>query len=143
MAGSNGKPPAWERPARHATIKDFRDLDLMLKLDAEGGEAEAWEIAEAMGFDQEQDRRSIGIRMAWMRRFGMLAYDEKKKLWKLSPGGVRVVEARIRAATANRIEELPDEAMVDVMARVTTRWRAADPMVADLVRREFVFGTQK
>lgn len=140
----NGKKgrPAWEPPARHATLYDFRDLDLMLKLDAEGGEAETWEIADALGF-HDQDRRAVGIRLAWMRRYGMLEFDQERRLWRLSKGGERVTAARLKAAQTKRIEELPDEAMVDVMASVTSRYRHGEPMLADLLRREFLFGTQK
>src|SRR3954467_8118127 len=115
MARHNDKRP-------HATAHDFRDLDLMLKLDAEGGEAQTWELAEAFGFP-EDGRQAIGIRMAWMRRYGMLDFDEERRLWRLSKGGERVVQARVKAAASKQIEALPDEAMVEVMASVTSRYR--------------------
>lgn len=134
MAGRNGK--------RHATLYDFRDLDLMLKLDAEGGSAETWEIAEALGFS-EADRQGIAIRLSWMTRYGMLKFDAERRIWSLSKGGERVVNARMKAAAAKQIEALPDESMVEVMASVATRYRLGDPMIADLLRREFLFGTQR
>jgi hypothetical protein len=129
-------------PRRHATVYDFRDLDLMLKLDAEGGEAATWELAEAMGFG-EQDRQSLAIRLSWCRRYGMLDFDQERRLWRLSKGGERVTQARVKAAATRQLEALPDEAMVEVMAAVTSRWRHGDPMIADLLRREFLFGTQR
>lgn len=126
----------------HSTILDFPDIDLMLKLAAEGGEAQTWELTEALGFN-EQDRRGVGIRLGWMRRYGMLQFDEDRRLWMLSPSGERVTQARVKSAGLGRIEALPDEKMVDVMAHVTSRWRHADPMLAQLLRREFIFGTQR
>jgi len=126
----------------HSTVYDFRDLDLMLKLEAEGGEAQTWELTEALGFEEE-DRQGLAIRLAWMKRYGMLEFDKERRLWRLSKGGERVTRARLKAATSTRIEELPDEAMVEVMANVTSRYRHGDELVANLLRREFLFGTQR
>jgi hypothetical protein len=33
--------------------------------------------------------------------------------------------------------------MVEVMSHVTSRYRLGDPVIASLLRREFLFGTQK
>ena len=120
---------------------DVRDIDLMLKL-AEGGAMgqTSHEMTEALGMTDE-GAQSVGVRFSWMRRFGMLDYDDKTGLWALTEGGYRVVEARLRAAAARTIDAIPDESMVDVMAHVTTRYRLGDPMIAHLLRREFVFGT--
>lgn len=127
---------------RHpATVRDFRDMDLMLKIAAEGGEAEIWELTESMGFG-EQDRQGLAVRLTWMKRYGMVEYDPERKLWKLSKSGERVTQARVEARTRDRLEQLDDENMVDVMAHVTSRYRHGDPMLADLLRREFIFGTQ-
>lgn len=128
------------RIRKHATIHDFRDMDLMMKLAAEGGSAATWELAEAMGF-HEDDRQGLAIRLSWMRRYGMLTFDEDRRIWMLSEGGERVTESRIRAAMKTQIERIPDEAMVEIMASVTSRYRLGEPMIANLLRREFVFGT--
>lgn len=127
-----------------ATLFDFRDLDLMLKIAAEGDD-EGWieteQMARSLGLKDEQTR-AVGIRLAWMRRYGMLDFDEQRRLWRLSPGGERVTKARLRASQAKTIEALDDDAMVDVMASVTTRYQLGSPLLANLLRREFMFGTQ-
>lgn len=134
--GTNGR-------RRHATLYDFRDLDLMLKIRAEGND-EGWiesaELAEALGFGE--DRLPIAQRLSWMRRFGMMEYDDQRKLWRLSEGGERVTSARLRAAQSSSIEKLPDEQMIDVMAKVTQRYHHGSPMLASMLRREFLFGTK-
>lgn len=125
-----------------ASLYDFRDLDLMLKLDAEGdkdGWVETEAMARSLGFDGARD---VSTRLVWMRRYGMLQFDPQKRLWRLSQGGQRVVRARLRAAQQKALEAVPDEAMVEVMANVTSRYRLGDPMVAQLLRREFLFGTK-
>jgi len=126
-----------------ATLYDFRDLDLMLSLEAEADEegwAETEQMARALGFGDEL--APISRRFAWMKRYGILEFDAKRKMWRLTPAGERVTKARVRAATSNGIEKLPDEAMIDVMAKVTQRYWHGSPMVATMLRREFLFGTK-
>lgn len=131
------------RVSKHATLLDFRDLDLLLKIEAEA-DNDGWvateHAARALGFGDEQ--QPLGIRFSWMRRYGMLEFDEKRHMWRLTDGARRVTEARMRAAAATTIETLPDELMVEVMSKVTQRYMRGDPMVATMLRREFRFGTQ-
>ena len=130
--------------SRHATLYDFRDLDLMLKLQAEAdndGWADTEHLAGSMGFGD--DRQPLAVRLSWMRRYGMVEYDPAQRMWRLSPGGERVTTARLRASAAKTIEALPDESMIEVMANVTTRYWRGDPMTAAMLRREFLFGTRR
>lgn len=136
--------PSPNSNSRHATLYDFRDLDLMLKIDAEGdrdGWIESGHLARALGFGDETN--PVTRRLSWMRRYGMLNYDAEKKLWRLSPGGRRVTEARLRSATSRQIADLPDESFIEVMTAVTDRYWKGDPMTAAMLRREFAYGTQK
>ena len=121
---------------------DVRDLDLMLKLRDESndnGEVTAQELADALGLSDEV--RNVAIRLAWMRRYGMLTFNEERRGWSLAAGGQRVVASKLKAAQAERIDALDDGQMVDVMAHVTTRYRYGDPLIATLLRREFAYGT--
>jgi len=127
---------------RHATVRDFRDRDIMLKLLAEGDEdgwVETEAMAASMGFSE--DNRPPAIRLAWMRRYGMVERDEERKMWRLTDGGLRVTKSHLKAAQSRTIETVPDEAMVEVMAAVLTRYRHGEPMLAHLLRREYLFGT--
>jgi hypothetical protein len=124
---------------------DFRDLDLMLKI-VDKGDSDGWvetaDLASALGFPDD-DLRPVGIRLAWMHRYGMLDHSDRDRAWRLSAGGERVVEARLRAAQARALDALPDEALIDVMANVVTHRRLGNPMVANMLRREFMFGTKR
>jgi hypothetical protein len=125
-----------------ATVYDFRDLDLMLRIVHEQDDSKgvsSADLAQAIGLDD--DVQAVSRRLAWMRRYGMLQFNENERLWSLSPGGERVTEARIRAAQGKALEKLPDEAMVEVMAHVTSRYLAGNPLIANLLRREFLYGT--
>jgi hypothetical protein len=124
---------------QHATLYDFRDLDLMIKLADHGG-ATSLELAEAVGLS---DAQPMSSRLAWMRRFGMVDRDEQQLVWNLAPGGRRVIAARLKAAQSRAIESIPDDSLVEVMAHVASRYRHGDQVLATMLRREFLFGTQK
>jgi hypothetical protein len=122
-----------------AGLMEFRDLDLMLAVDLNGGLTSAG-LSEVLGLGGE-GTQGAAVRAAWMRRFGMFDFDEKAKLWTLTPSGQRVVQAKRQAASLKAVERVPDESMVDVMSHVAARYRLGDPMMANLLRREFLFGT--
>lgn len=121
------------------SIKEFRDLDLLLKL-RETGPILSKELASELGYDEFGS--IIGRRLGWMGHYGMLERSDKG-LWSLTDGGKRVAFARTRAALIDDLGKLPAEELVEVMAAVTARWRSGDPMIAAMLRREFIFGTQR
>ena len=128
---------------KRATLYDFRDLDLLLKLEKEAdleGWVETAAAADALGFGDNS--LPISRRFAWMRRYGMLEFDPRRKMWRLTPGAQRVTEARTRAAGAKRMERLDDESLIEVMSKVTQRYLHGSPLVASMLRREFLYGTK-
>lgn len=126
------------------SLYDFRDLDLMLKIAHEGDE-EGWvetrKIAETLGIPEEERINGLGTRLAWMRKFGMLEKNDDNGVWRLSRGGERVADARLRAAAAKQIDTIPEESLIDVMSHVTQRYRLGDSMTAEMLMREFRYGT--
>jgi hypothetical protein len=125
------------RRRKQARLYDFRDLDLMLKI-REMGDVDTHGLARELGFGE--DVGPIAIRLSWMRRYGMLDYDGRQ--WELSAGGLRVVKAKLQAAQTSVLERLPDEAMIETMAHITSRYRH-DAMLAHMLRREFLYGTKR
>jgi hypothetical protein len=126
-----------------ASLYEFRDLDIMLKLRAEAdgdGWIETAFLAQSLGFDD--DKMPIAQRLSWMKRYGMVEFNRERKMWRLTEGGERVTNARLRAAHSKAIERIPDESMVEVMSAVTTRYVHGSPMLAQMLRREFLYGTQ-
>jgi hypothetical protein len=134
-----------QRPT-HATLYDFRDTDIMHLIgeNTNGHGIEGRALAELLGFDLEEDgARAVGIRLTWMKKYGMVVYDDRDHLWKLSRSGERVVEAHLRAPELRIVDAMPDEKMIDVMAHVTSRFQRGDTMLGHMLRREFAFGTQR
>ena len=128
-----------------ASLYEFRDLDLMLKIEAEA-DYDGWvgteQLAHLLGFKNGDGTFPVAHRLSWMKRFGMVDYDGEKRMWRLSEGGRRVTASRLRAAQSKAIEAIPDESMIEVMAGVTTRYVHGSPMLAHMLRREFMYGTQ-
>ena len=122
------------------SLYDFRDTDVMLKLDGLGP-LTAPEMAVEMGLGGDDGNRAVGSRMAWMRRFGMVELDEVTRVWKLSPGGERVLASRREAAVKNLIDQMPEHELIEAMAYITSRYRHGDHTLASMLRREFLYGT--
>jgi len=122
------------------SMREFRDLDLMLKL-KEAGPIPSKELAAECGADEFGSH--LGRRLGWMHRYGMVERDPKTKLWSLTEAGGRVVWAKKRAALMDELEALPAEELIEVMAAITARYRLGDPMTAVMLRREFIFGTRR
>ena len=122
-----------------ASLYDFRDLDLLLKIWDEE-EITTEQLADAIGLAGHNT--NVGVRLGWMKRFGMVKRNAKG-LWYVASGGGRVIEARGRAASETELKDLPDEAMVETMASVVARYRFLDSTTATMLRREFLFGTQR
>lgn len=121
------------------SMYEFRDTDLMAKLSELGGVSSV-DLASEMGLTGEATR-AAGTRLAWMRRYGMVAFDSKQKLWALSRSGERVMAAKRRAALHKLVEEMPEGELVEAMAYVCSRYRHGDPVLGHMLRREFIFGT--
>lgn len=125
-----------------ASLYEFRDLDLMMRIEEES-RMTSHELAEAVGLGNNGGPRSVAIRLAWMKRYGFVEYDEKEHAWALSPGGERVTAAHLSKAKERALKDVPDEALVEVMAHVASRYRVGDPLVAKMLSREFLYGTKK
>jgi hypothetical protein len=115
----------------------------MLRIEDEAND-EGWvetaDLAGALGF--ADDLLPIAQRLSWMKRYGMLEYDDRLHLWRLTDGGQRVTRAKLAAAQSRSIESLDDELFVEVMAKVGQRYVHGSPMLATMLRREFLYGTR-
>ena len=134
-----------QAPAHHATLYDFRDLDIMYKIHeaSNGAGVDSRELAELLGFEAEEGAPNIGIRLAWMRRYGMVAFDQNTRHWALSRSGERVVNSQLRAPELRVVKEMPDEKMIEVMALVTSRYHRGETMIGNMLRREVLYGTKR
>jgi hypothetical protein len=126
----------------HLTVFDWKDTDLMALVEQAGESGvSAADLASEMNFNGHDAHRAIGMRFAWMKKFGMLNYDEKHHLWTLTDVAHRVMESQKVAALTKVLKAVPEEAVVEHMAHITSVYRMGDPMIAAMLRREFQYGT--
>jgi hypothetical protein len=129
---------------RSLNLYAFRDLDLMHRLAEQDGKGvSSHELADLLGFEEKEGVQAVAIRFAWMKRYGMVAFDDEQRTWSLSDSGRRVVSAQLRAPALKVIEQMPDEQMVETMALVTSRFQRGEPMLGHMLRREFLYGTKR
>src|SRR5262245_46368102 len=121
------------------SMKEFRDLDLMLRFQEEGP-MKAKDMVLALG--GEEYGKHLGTRLAWMRRYGILDRSERGE-WDLTRAGPRVSPARKRARLMDELAALPLEELIEVMAAVIARSQKGDGMIGTMLRREFIYGTQR
>jgi hypothetical protein len=127
-----------------ASLYDFRDTDIMHRLaETSDGGVTSQEVAELLGFEAESGGRTVSTRLAWMRRYGMVSFDEEARHWSLSASGERVVSAQLKAPELRVVEKMPDEKMIEVMALVTSRYQRGEAMLGHMLRREFLYGTKR
>ena len=128
-----------------ATLYDFRDLDIMLRIaEEQNGGVDSHDLADMLGFDvEETGTRHVGTRLAWMRSYGMVAFNDNTRHWSLTRSGKRVVDASIKAPSLKVVDELPDELMVETMAHVMSRFQRGESMLGHMLRREFAYGTKR
>jgi hypothetical protein len=119
------------------SVREYRDFDLMAKI-RETGPISSRELAGELGMDELGTH--IGRRLGWMRRYEMLEKNDGG-LWALTDGGQRVITARTRAAFIRELEELPEEELITIMSHVMARYQHGQQLIADMIRREFVYGT--
>jgi hypothetical protein len=126
----------------HLTVFDYKDTDLMALVESAGESGiTAADLAAEMSYNGNDAHRAIGMRFAWMKKYGMLNYDEKGHLWTLTDGGARVMESHRVAAFTKVLKAIPEEAVIEHMAHITSVYRLGDPMIAAMLRREFQYGT--
>jgi hypothetical protein len=127
------------------SLYDFRDTDIMHRLAEVSNEhgVSSQEVAELLGFEAETGGRVVSTRLAWMRRYGMVVFNQETRNWNLSPSGERVIAAQLKAPELRVVEKMPDEKMIEVMALVTSRYQRGEAMLGHMLRREFLYGTKK
>lgn len=131
------------RRPESATLYDFRDMDIMHRLAETNGHGglPTSEIADMLGFEEDKNRH-MGIRLAWMRRYGFVAFNEDERTWSLSESGRRIQNAHLRAPALRAVEAMPDEAAVELMGHVVSRFQRGDATLGHMLRREFLYGTK-
>lgn len=119
-------------------LEDFSDRELLLCVEDHGDE-EGWvsssALAVQLGINNEWPTRSVGSRMAWLKRYG--AVEGGAGRWRLSPIGQLLASGTLTKAEIARIESFEPEKLLLVTRVMTGRVRGAPETAQHLLLREW------
>jgi hypothetical protein len=87
-------------------------------------------------------RRCLGIRLAWIKRLThTVERSQTKGYWRLTVAGEEVVRARMTRDSEAKLEGLGDFTAVVAIEILSRRYMRADRNAANLMRRQWTYGT--
>jgi hypothetical protein len=91
-------------------------------------------------------RRCVSVRLAWIRKLSGTVErhpDKSSLLWRLTDSGQMVVMARLSQAIAVGLDQMGEMNSLLALDALSRRYRRADVKAANLMRREWVYGTHR
>ena len=144
------------RTTESLRLQDYKDTDLLYLLrdlaGADGyvsSEALAWKIFPgAFNGDGKRGQhaiRCVSIRMAWMKRYGVVAKKERSKgdhyaEWELTPEGLLFMEGRMSPSTEAALEKLAETQLLSATEWMARRYVRSGDIASTLMRRMWMYG---
>ncbi len=119
---------------------------------SEGGYCSTYDVALQIfgtAIDRDKDllihaMRCVGIRMAWMKRYGVVEKNEKKhKSWKLTPTGEALLDGTLGKTQESALEKVKDTQLLHLATAISERYVTADDIGATMMRRAWQYGTHR
>lgn len=139
-------------------LENFSDRE-MLHLVNDLADNDGWALDEhiaervgmvVVGMSDEQvlihARRCVGIRLAWIKKLtGTVERhpDKRDFRWRLTESGLKVVNAKLGAGVSNGLDHMSEANVLLALDVVSRRYRRAGDGAANLMRREWAYGTHK
>lgn len=149
---------ARSRGAASLRLENYSDRELLHLID-NLADHEGWvldeHLAERIGLrvsgmsDLElliYTRRCVGIRLSWIKRLtGCVERhpDKKDYRWRLTDAGLAVVRAKLTSSLSNGLTQTDDANVLLALEVIGRRYTHAKPGSANLLRREWAYGTHK
>jgi len=128
--------------ATSVSLLDYSDRELLAIL-SEVSDEEGWastqDVADVLGLDHKNPNNCVGVRFAWLRRFGALERNPKGH-WRMTELGYALMSGELNSAQERILQSLDNTQMLSLMRVVSTRWRRLDPTSSVLVKREWTHG---
>jgi hypothetical protein len=144
--------------AGNLKLESFSDREILHLLNDLAGE-EGWVDVETIatrvgltadGMSEEQllihARRCVSVRLAWIKKLSGTVERHPNKgslLWRLTDSGQMVVSARLSQAVTVGIEQMGEMNSLLALDALSRRYRRADVKAANLMRREWQYGTHR
>lgn len=131
-----------KRP-KSLALMEFSDrelLNVILDVEDENGYVTSEQIMEAVGLDHKHARSCVGIRFAWMRRYGVVDRHEKKG-WTLTPIGRKIALGALNDEEKLVLRNLTSDQLMEATRVLTGRYARAGQTASTMMRRAWQSGT--
>ena len=125
------------------TYSDFDLLHIVNDLADNDGWATTEEIAQRVGLTHKHPNHCVGIRFAWMRREGAVEKHPKEGKWRMTDRGRALALNGLDVVERATFAEMSDNKLLAMMREMTGRYSTGDQVTANLMRREWRYGTDK
>lgn len=92
-------------------------------------------------------KRCVAVRFSWIARLsGCIERNTEKGrsgLWRLTEDGASLVKARITKTTDNQLSNIDKHEALLALDALSRRYQKSNRETANLMRREWVYGTHK
>lgn len=127
---------------RNEEFSDRELLALMIDLRDASGVVTSQQIAEALDPDAASPVQCVGIRLGWMRRYGVVEWASDGVLgWQLTDKGERVANGQLKAAQQQALESLGPEQGLDAALMLGSLYRRLEYTEATMLRRGWQHGS--
>lgn len=124
----------------NAAISDRELLALVLDALGADGQATTSEVADRVALQADRPLISVGTRLAYLRRVGMLERDPNTRGWFLTPAGESLVAGRLTAAARRALADLDGGAAWAATEALAALLRDARSDQATMMRRQWQHG---
>ncbi len=145
------------RKTTNLKLENFSDREMLHLLDDLAGDqgwVEIEHLAERVGIsvagmsDKQtliHARRCVSIRLAWIKKLSgtVERHRDEPGVWRLTATGQQVVSAKMQASVGNTLAKMEEAALLLAVDAVSRRYMNANANAANLLRREWAYGTHK
>ena len=124
------------------TLFDYSDRELLWVV-FENADDDGWtlnrEIAKAIGLSEDNSRANqcVGIRMAWLKRYGVAEYKgEGSGKWRVTPIGEVLMKGELAKDEQRALNSLRPEQMILVSRWMGERYQKSKVEAGHMIRRE-------
>jgi hypothetical protein len=131
------------------TLFDYSDRELLIKVhevaEENGGSTNSRVLAEGLGLTEKERAQSVGSRMMWLRRFGVVekAIDREPAEWRLTALGETLAFGSARKAQLMAIDRANDNELLLMMREMGQRQFDAPEGARHLIRREWTRSSRR
>lgn len=124
-------------------LYDYSDRELLAMMLDEAGD-DGWvnthDLAAALSIDHKHPGQCVGIRLSWLKRYGVVQRKDGSPEWRLTRAGLAQALGKLDPEQQAVLDGLSTEQMLTLTGSLTRRYRRVGETAAHLMRREMTAG---